>query len=409
MDDRKPKKVIIDPGHGGADPGTSANGIVEKDYTLKISKYMANRLNELGIENTLTRTTDETLSPTDRVNRIKNIYSLGSDVLLISNHLNSGGGDGAEIIYALRNSDNFSSKISDNLLKSGQNVRKYYQRRLPSNPSKDYYFIIRDTANDESILMEYGFVDSSKDDVNQIKNNYESLAEAVVKSIAEYLGVTYKAPKNSNSKYYTVQKGDTLWNIASKFNISVNKLKDINNLSSNLITIGQELLISDDNTSNNPSPMDNYIVHTVIKGDTLWDLANKYNTTVAKIKLLNNLSSNNLQIGQKIIVGEKEIANPETNLLTYTVKGGDTLYSIASLYNTSVQSLKSMNNLTSNTLQVGQKLLIPNNNSYKEYTVAKGDTLYSISRKFNTTVTELININNLKTTTLNIGQKLLVP
>lgn len=409
MDDRKPKKVIIDPGHGGADPGTSANGIVEKDYTLKISKYMANRLNELGIENTLTRTTDETLSPTDRVNRIKNIYSLGSDVLLISNHLNSGGGDGAEIIYALRNSDNFSSKISDNLLKSGQNVRKYYQRRLPSNPSKDYYFIIRDTANDESILMEYGFVDSSKDDVNQIKNNYESLAEAVVKSIAEYLGVTYKAPKSSNLKYYTVQKGDTLWNIASKFNISVNKLKDINNLSSNSITIGQELLISDDNTSNNPSPMDNYIVHTVIKGDTLWDLANKYKTTVAKIKLLNNLSSNNLQIGQKIIVGEKEIANPETNLITYTVKGGDTLYSIASLYNTSVQSLKSMNNLTSKTLQVGQKLLIPNNNSYREYTVQKGDTLYSISRKFNTTVTELININNLKTTTLNIGQKLLVP
>ena len=145
---------------------------------------MASRLNDLGIPNTLTRTTDETLSPTDRVNRIKGIYGTGNDVLLISNHLNSGGGDGAEIIYGLRNSDNFSSKISDNLLKAGQNVRKYYQRRLPSNPAKDYYFIIRDTANNESILMEYGFVDSTKDDVNQIKYNYESLAEAVVKSIA---------------------------------------------------------------------------------------------------------------------------------------------------------------------------------------------------------------------------------
>ena len=99
------KKVIIDPGHGGADPGTSANGIVEKDYNLKISKYMSDRLNELGITNKMTRTTDETLSPTNRVNRIKSFYGDGKDVLVISNHLNSGGGDGAEVIYALRNND----------------------------------------------------------------------------------------------------------------------------------------------------------------------------------------------------------------------------------------------------------------------------------------------------------------
>ena len=91
MHDRVPKKVVIDPGHGGADPGTSANGIVEKDYNLKISKYMSKRLDELGIPNTLTRDTDETLSSSSRVNRIKNIYGTGNDVLVISNHLNSGG------------------------------------------------------------------------------------------------------------------------------------------------------------------------------------------------------------------------------------------------------------------------------------------------------------------------------
>lgn len=255
---------------------------------------MSRRLNELGIPNTLTRSTDETLSPSNRVKRIKSIYGTGNDVLLISNHLNSGGGDGAEVIYALRNNDNFSKLISKNMEEIGQNVRKYYQRRLPSNPSKDYYFIIRDTANNESILMEYGFVDSLKDDVNQIKNNYETLAEAVVKSICEYLGVTYKKPLQTISDtntYYIVQKGDTLWSIANKYKTTVSKIKEINNLNSNLIVIGQKLLI--------PSRYKEYIVQ---KGDTLYSISRKYGTTVTELVNLNNLKTTVLQIGQKLLI-----------------------------------------------------------------------------------------------------------
>ena len=352
MDNRVPKKVIIDPGHGGTDPGTSRNGIVEKDYNLKISKYMSKRLNDLGIPNTLTRTTDETLSPNNRINKIKNIYGTGNDVLLISNHLNSGGGDGAEIIYALRNSDSFSSKIANNMKDAGQNVRKYYQRRLPSNPAKDYYYIIRDTANNESILMEYGFVDSSGDDVSLIKNNYEKLAEAVVKSIAEYLNVPYKKPIDvSDDNYYIVQKGDTLWSIASKNNITVSKLKDINNLNSNLITVGQKLLVNDKLNNGNDNTND-YEVYIIVKGDTLWDIANKYKTTVNKLKTINNLNSNLLQMGQKIYV-------PKLDNIEYIVQKGDTLYSISRKFNTTVSELVNINNLKTNVLQIGQKLIIP--------------------------------------------------
>ena len=291
MNERINKKVIIDAGHGGNDPGTSKNGIVEKDYNLKISKYISKRLNDLNIPNTLVRSTDETLSPSDRVKRIKNIYGTGSNVLLISNHLNSGGGDGAEIIYALRNSDAFSKIIAKNMEEAGQNVRKYYQKRLASSPSRDYYFILRDTANNESILMEYGFVDSTKDDINLIKNNYETLAEAMVKSIAEYLGVTYKKPADNIGNYYIVQKGDTLWIIANKYKVTVNKLKEINNLSSNLITVGQKLII--------PGNMKEYIVQ---KGDTLYAISRKFNTTVTDIISLNNLKSTTIQIGQKLLI-----------------------------------------------------------------------------------------------------------
>ncbi len=70
-----------------------------------------------------------------------------------------------EVIYALRNSSTLSKKILNELEKEGQNIRKYYQLRLPSNPSKDYYFMHRDTPNNETVIVEYGFIDSPEDDV----------------------------------------------------------------------------------------------------------------------------------------------------------------------------------------------------------------------------------------------------
>lgn len=85
--------IVIDPGHGGDDPGAVGNGIREKDYTLMISKYMYDRLKELGIPVVMTREEDITLTPTERVNRVKNAFGNYKDVLVISNHINAGGGD----------------------------------------------------------------------------------------------------------------------------------------------------------------------------------------------------------------------------------------------------------------------------------------------------------------------------
>lgn len=91
------KGIVIDPGHGGNDPGAIGNGIKEKDYALLISKYMYDRFKELGVPVSITRTTDETLSPKNRVNRINNYYGTSDDVIVISNHLNAGGGDGQSV------------------------------------------------------------------------------------------------------------------------------------------------------------------------------------------------------------------------------------------------------------------------------------------------------------------------
>ena len=117
---------------------------------------MYDRFKELGIPVAITRDSDTTLSPSDRVNTILNKFGNSSDVILISNHVNSGGGEGAEVIYALRNKDTLAKNILNNIGATGQETRKYYQRRLPSDTSKDYYFIHRNTGNLEPLIVEYG-------------------------------------------------------------------------------------------------------------------------------------------------------------------------------------------------------------------------------------------------------------
>lgn len=404
-EDRAVRKVVIDPGHGGTDAGATGNNLLEKDYNLLISKYMYDRFKELGIPVAITRDSDTTLSPTDRVNTILNKFGNSSDVILISNHVNSGGGEGAEVIYALRNKDTLAKRILENIGAAGQETRKYYQRRLPSDTSKDYYFIHRNTGNLEPLIVEYGFIDNTKD-VEFLKENYEELAEAVISAVANYIGVPYKAPNGLITNTYVVQKGDTLYSIANKLGTTVSELKKENNLTSNTLQIGEVLRIP---TKEIYEEEEN--IYIVKKGDSLYSIANKYNTTVEELKRINNLTSNILSIGQVLKLPSDKANNveKEENTISYTVQKGDSLYSIARKYDTTIDRIKDINNLTTNLLSIGQVLLIPTDTNLETtYTVQKGDSLYSIAKKYNTTVDRLKQLNNLSSNLLSIGQILIV-
>jgi len=149
---------------------------------------------------------------------------------------------------------------------------------------------------------------------------------------------------------YTVKSGDTLYKIANKYNTSVDELKKLNNLTNNTLSIGQTLKIRDNNNDLITEDTDYYIVK---KGDTLYSIANKYNVSVNDIKSLNNLTSNSLQIGDKIKI-------PGVDSVTHIVFKGESLWSIARKYGVDINELKNINNLSSNLLSIGQVLLIPN-------------------------------------------------
>jgi peptidoglycan DL-endopeptidase LytE len=172
---------------------------------------------------------------------------------------------------------------------------------------------------------------------------------------------------------YKVQSGDSLWNIARKYDTSISKIKDLNNLSSDLIFPNQLLQVSATNAPSTDKPSTNKPsaakTYTVVSGDTLIAIANKHNISLAELKTWNNISSHLIYPGQSLVVSKSantEAPNPAPSPApvnpgsetVYTVKSGDTLSYIALKYGVSVQELKKWNGLSSDMIYIGQKVKV---------------------------------------------------
>ena len=241
-------------------------------------------------------------------------------------------------------------------------------------------------------------------------------------SIGKSLTIPTNSGTNPNTMFtYTVQKGDSLYSIAKKYNTTVDEIIKINNLKTNALSIGQQLKLPENYNKEDEIKLPNYVNYTVQKGDSLYSIAKKYNTTPDIIIRDNSLSSNNLSVGQNLKIrvdksnekieecfGEDYIPPTTEETRIYTVKKGDSLYSIAKNYNTSIDKIKRINNLTSNSLSIGQILKIPTTTSNNTYIVQKGDSLYSIAKKYNTTIDSIKTKNNLTSNLLSIGQELII-
>ncbi|WP_369352058.1 LysM peptidoglycan-binding domain-containing protein [Ligilactobacillus agilis] len=252
---------------------------------------------------------------------------------------------------------------------------------------------------------------------------------------------TSQSTNSSNqSGSYTVKAGDSLWGISHKYGMSIDGLKSLNNLSSNFIYPGQVLKVgqsgSQSNTVSKPSTSQSTNSsnqsgsYTVKAGDSLWGISHKYGMSIDGLKSLNNLSSNFIYPGQVLKVGQSgsqsnTVSKPSTSQSTnssnqsgsYTVKAGDSLWKIATEHGLTIAQLKSLNNLTSNTIYVNQKLTVTMKKSVNDvtpttkaptqsYTVKAGDSLWQIASAHGTTVNRLKALNKLNSDLIYVGQHL---
>ena len=213
---------------------------------------------------------------------------------------------------------------------------------------------------------------------------------------------TSPEPEENDVIDYTVRSGDSLWLIAQQHETTVDEIRRLNSLTNDNLYIGQVLKVPV-----TPSEGEGF-TYVVRSGDSLWTLAQRFGTTVDEIKRLNGLANDALSVGQELKISGTETGSggEAEEGFAYTVHSGDTLWMIAQRFGTTVDAIRQMSSLTSDSLYVGQQLRIPG--SVTAYTVRSGDSLWSIAQKYATTIDRIKVANGLTGSNLYIGQVLYI-
>ena len=240
---------------------------------------------------------------------------------------------------------------------------------------------------------------------------------------------------------YVVQPGDTLASIAAEYGTDVETLKEINNLTSDAILVGQPLyvpVVEGVSAPGLPSPTPGPVVYVVQPGDTLTGIALQFNVDPIAIQERNNLlDADNLTVGATIIIpgaqpqtassggetgetasGTTPVATPSAEGVVHVVQSGESLTSIAVTYDVSVEEIAAANGIsTGDVLRIGQELIIPGVTPREAaeaqgniHVVQPGESLFGIAVLYNVTVEEIIAANDLTNPdALVVGQELIIP
>lgn len=222
--------------------------------------------------------------------------------------------------------------------------------------------------------------------------------------------------ESSQHVIHRVRSGETLSTIASRYGVSIAQLKMTNRIRTNLIRPGQRLRIP----FGGADVVSDTKIYTVKAGDTLSTIASRYGVSVVRLKRANRLSGDSLRIGDRLEIPTQVTVSDEPKRVaksrTHRVRSGESLYTIGKRYGVSVDRLKAANGLRRNTIRVGQELVIPARSSGastassgKVHRVRSGDTLSEIARRYGTTVSKLRSANGLSSNRLRIGQELKIP
>ncbi|EKO3440275.1 N-acetylmuramoyl-L-alanine amidase [Vibrio fluvialis] len=254
-------------------------------------------------------------------------------------------------------------KVATNILREMGKVA-YLHKREPVNAS----LAVLKSPDIPSVLVETGFISNpSEEKLLFQRSHQDKLAHALTKALVQYFEDnppegTLFANRGKTQKH-KVQRGESLSVIASKYGTSVDEIVQTNKLKSNSLAVGQVLTIPGGSRGpvqvpvvSNPVETET-ITHVVKSGDYLGKIASTYKVSVETIKRENNLKSDTLKLGQKLKI---TVSLKDKPLRKHKVARGEFLGKIASEYNVSVQSIRDANKLRSDQLAVGQVLIIPN-------------------------------------------------
>ncbi len=254
-------------------------------------------------------------------------------------------------------------KVATNILREMGKVA-YLHKREPVNAS----LAVLKSPDIPSVLVETGFISNpSEEKLLFQRSHQDKLAHALTKALVQYFEDnppegTLFANRGKTQKH-KVQRGESLSVIASKYGTSVDEIVQTNKLKSNSLAVGQVLTIPGGSRGpvqvpvvSNPVETET-ITHVVKSGDYLGKIASTYKVSVETIKRENNLKSDTLKLGQKLKI---TVSLKDKPLRKHNVARGEFLGKIASEYNVSVQSIRDANKLRSDQLAVGQVLIIPN-------------------------------------------------
>lgn len=223
-----------------------------------------------------------------------------------------------------------------------------------------------------------------------------------------------QAQKMAGGKRYQVQNGDSWWRIARRFDVPLKALMRVNNTNSKVLHPGDSVLIPVSDKAARAQVSAQNGEYVVQRGDSLWEIAQQLDTSVAELRQANQLQGSLLREGQRLKVpgssntGKRQIAERRSN---YTVQKGDTLWELSRRFEVSLNTLVQANGLAnSRRLSLGQKLYIPDRGrstqvaqakeeaDHKElvkYTVRQGDNLWTIAKRFGVSPNALQSWNDL--------------
>ncbi|WP_102564728.1 LysM peptidoglycan-binding domain-containing protein [Vibrio sp. 10N.286.49.B3] len=409
--------IVIDPGHGGSDPGSiGPTRKYEKNVNLMISKRLVAEINARpGFKAMLTRNGDYFVNLNRRVaiadeNRAHLLVSIHADAFTtpqprggsvfvlntrranteisrwVENHEKQSemlGGTGTVLIKDF-NDRNVNQTLLD--LQFSHSQKEGYKlatailgemgkvtRLHNSKPINTSLAVLR-SPQIPSVLIETGFISNPTEEKLLFQRDHQSkLARSIAKAIISYVEAnppedTMVAHRVQGQKH-KVARGDYLGKIAAKYGVSVSAIRKANNLKSDSLRVGQELTIPGGSSSASSSASSSsssssaaattstkQITHVVARGDYLGKIASRYKVSVASIKRENNLRSDTLRLGQKLKITMQVKDIP---LRKHKVVRGDFLGKIAAKYGVTVDAIRKANNLRSDGLAVGQVLVIP--------------------------------------------------